>query len=35
MQALLDAVPVEHRRQVIDALDVLEEAARASDPQHA
>lgn len=35
MQALLDAVPVERRRQVIDALDVLEEAARASDPQHA
>ncbi|MBA2386150.1 MAG: MarR family transcriptional regulator [Acidimicrobiia bacterium] len=35
MQALLDAVPAQRRRQVIDALDLLEEAARASDPRHA
>jgi DNA-binding MarR family transcriptional regulator len=35
MQALLDAVPVRRRRQVIEALEVLEEAARVSDPRPA
>lgn len=35
MRALLDAVPAERRRQVIDTLELLQEAARASDPRHA
>lgn len=35
MRALLDAVPADRRRQVIDALEMLEEAARASDPRRA
>ena len=35
MRALLDAVPTERRREVVDVLALLETAARASDPQHA
>ena len=35
MQALLDAVPTERRREVVDVLELLEKAARASDAQHA
>jgi hypothetical protein len=35
MQALLDAVPAARRDEVIDVLEVLEKATRASDPRHA
>jgi DNA-binding MarR family transcriptional regulator len=35
MQALLDAVPAEQRGAVIEALAVLEDAARNSDPRRA
>jgi DNA-binding MarR family transcriptional regulator len=35
MQALLDAVPTDRRREVVDALGILEEASRAGDPHHA
>jgi DNA-binding MarR family transcriptional regulator len=35
MQALLDAIPAERRREVLDVLALLESASRASDPQHA
>jgi len=33
MQTLLDAVPTERRREVVEVLTVLEDAARISDPQ--
>lgn len=35
MQALLDAVPADRRDEVVDVLEVLGKAARASDPRHA
>ena len=35
MQALLDAVPADRRGEVIEVLELLEDAARASDPRHA
>jgi DNA-binding MarR family transcriptional regulator len=35
MQALLDAVPADRRREVIEVLELLEDAARGSDPRHA
>jgi DNA-binding MarR family transcriptional regulator len=35
MRTLLDAVPVDRRVDVVAALEILEEAARATDPRHA
>jgi DNA-binding MarR family transcriptional regulator len=35
MQSLLDAVPADRRGDVVEVLELLEEAARASDPRHA
>jgi len=35
MGTLLDAVPEDRRSDVIEVLELLEEAARASDPRHA
>jgi hypothetical protein len=35
MRTLLDAVPVDRRTDVLAALEILEEAARVTDPRHA